>query len=538
VSDLSGRSFRYFPEVSDVLRGEHPPEVNRALTERDRQLEDWLTIYGSGGKEYATIVVAANNTHASGKTQADFVCPGTADQTTLKKAVDALPLTSGGKSRGRILLLEGDYVLTGSVDLSTSAFKDTEIIWEGMGGTASRISGNFAGPMFNLHNDNVLHVFQGLYFDGGGNASSAAIWNPRYVFNCQTTAVGTGYDVRTGSTFFLHGGIHGVNATGVLVSNSELNTGVLMSLSDFLFTPGSTATNNSRLIEVTGRRAGIISGVVQTSFPVPTSPSPIVSINGNSGTADAGWLIADNVLGGGTNAVLMTTTYNGAISGNLFMKSKDSQIVYSQGHRQIIVGNRFHGSTAASQYAVEFVSTSTDNLVGPNHFYNNGTAWSAAVRFGPSTSGSVFIPDVSFTQSGLTTVLDQGTNNRTTISSSLPPGAGTSDQGALIFMGSGDSKVVRTTPTGTSPTISETEAQMAMASGSDPRTTTPSTAPATEALVSMMSGRAPQSTTPSTAPTTEAQMAMASSSGTRRITQTNAQLDGDDVPFGHYYMSV
>lgn len=58
------------------------------------------------GKRGATIVVAASNSRDTGR--ADYVCSGEHDQLVLRTALNALP-SCGGK----LLLLEGDYQLTG-----------------------------------------------------------------------------------------------------------------------------------------------------------------------------------------------------------------------------------------------------------------------------------------------------------------------------------------------------------------------------------------------------------------------------------------
>lgn len=75
-----------------------------------------------GGKQYATIVVG---TSTSGHTasEVDYLCDGNHDQSEINAAIQALP-TEGGK----ILILEGDYVVGGNINLN----KDNVCI-EGMG---------------------------------------------------------------------------------------------------------------------------------------------------------------------------------------------------------------------------------------------------------------------------------------------------------------------------------------------------------------------------------------------------------------------
>lgn len=84
------------------------------------------------GKEYATVVVAASNTHEAGRARADFVCAGATDQVTLNLAAESVP--AGG---GEIVLLEGDY----SCSAEVGPF--SRVNWRGMGpGTNVQFSGN------------------------------------------------------------------------------------------------------------------------------------------------------------------------------------------------------------------------------------------------------------------------------------------------------------------------------------------------------------------------------------------------------------
>lgn len=60
----------------------------------------------------ATIVVAASDSSAKSKAQADYVCDGTADNVQIQAAIDSI-VGSGGE----ILLLEGNFVLDDDVDV-------------------------------------------------------------------------------------------------------------------------------------------------------------------------------------------------------------------------------------------------------------------------------------------------------------------------------------------------------------------------------------------------------------------------------------
>ena len=62
----------------------------------------------------ATLVVAASNSSAKSKAQADYVCDGVDDQVEIQAAIDALP--NGG---GKIQLLEGTFVISSSINLKS-----------------------------------------------------------------------------------------------------------------------------------------------------------------------------------------------------------------------------------------------------------------------------------------------------------------------------------------------------------------------------------------------------------------------------------
>lgn len=79
--------------------------------------------HGSGALRFATKVIAASNSLDT--IQADYTATGTADQSTLQTAVDALPANGG-----LILLMDGAFHLTGQV--SASSKQNVNIA--GMGG--------------------------------------------------------------------------------------------------------------------------------------------------------------------------------------------------------------------------------------------------------------------------------------------------------------------------------------------------------------------------------------------------------------------
>ncbi|MDD3915441.1 MAG: right-handed parallel beta-helix repeat-containing protein [Bacteroidales bacterium] len=77
----------------------------------------------------ATLVIAASDSSAKGKAQADYVCDGINDHITINAAIATLPTTGNvtipgsrevleANQGGNILLLEGSYQIAGAIDVS------------------------------------------------------------------------------------------------------------------------------------------------------------------------------------------------------------------------------------------------------------------------------------------------------------------------------------------------------------------------------------------------------------------------------------
>jgi hypothetical protein len=96
----------------------------------------------------ATLVIAASNSSAKSKAQADYVCDGTADDVEIQAAIDALP-----ESGGSIFLLGGTYTLNCSVSNFLNGLgvywtalmivgKNIKMYGEGVGITILRMADN------------------------------------------------------------------------------------------------------------------------------------------------------------------------------------------------------------------------------------------------------------------------------------------------------------------------------------------------------------------------------------------------------------
>lgn len=94
-----------------------------------------------GNKPYATFVVAASDSTAPDAANADYVCDGTADEVEIQAAIDALDPDFVGAG-GKVLLLEGTYVLTDEILIST---RHTTLEGMGWGTVLDATDVSFAG---------------------------------------------------------------------------------------------------------------------------------------------------------------------------------------------------------------------------------------------------------------------------------------------------------------------------------------------------------------------------------------------------------
>lgn len=121
---IAGKCFLQIPfkdhlkQLKAEADGSVTGDIRRAAAqsfEAFKAVERWANECGAqGGKPYATIVVAAADSTAEDAANADFVCTGAADNTTIQAALDALDPTLGGK----VLLLEGTYNLSSLVSMA------------------------------------------------------------------------------------------------------------------------------------------------------------------------------------------------------------------------------------------------------------------------------------------------------------------------------------------------------------------------------------------------------------------------------------
>lgn len=225
----------FTPLMNDVLRRLREVERHR------HPLQDIPDVPGAaGGKEYATVVVAAADTHESGKATADFVCTGTGDEATLTTALATM--TIGGE----MVLLEGTYVFD---DVWT--IDQSEIHIRGMGqGTRLDAVASGTNPI-SITADNVIlshmAILGAALFATGVDAGTAARTS---IIGCYLSNFITGISVGTESIVsrcFVSGGSVGVTTgAGCRVTDNFLTTQDMYGIETSVGTnPGATVANNT-----------------------------------------------------------------------------------------------------------------------------------------------------------------------------------------------------------------------------------------------------------------------------------------------------
>ncbi len=198
LSAATQGSLTYFSNTG-VLSALAAGEAGKVLTSNGAGADpSWSTVTRS-----ATFVVAASDSAASSKKQADYVCDGVDDQVEIQAAIDALP-ANGGK----VLLLEGTFILDAPNDFYVAGSKYSINVNK----NNLQISGS-KGTVLKLKNGINIGTASNLYLAtlniGGNNITIKNIH-----FNNNYTNVTADYNVA------IWGGITGAKAQYVDISDN------------------------------------------------------------------------------------------------------------------------------------------------------------------------------------------------------------------------------------------------------------------------------------------------------------------------------
>lgn len=206
-----------------------------------------------------TLLVAANDSPALSKQQADYVCDGSGDQVTIQSAIDELPNT-GGK-----IALHGIFSTNGTIHMYRDVAEWFNLFLEGEGLHATKIvlaSGSNCDMIDNevLNNDSGWKGISDLTLDG-----NSALQSSGHGVHSFQTGTGNLYDMRFNNVFacsMKQNGFHLENAWGVYLNNclAEFCGGVGLSLQgDESYCYGfHSSENGSHGIELEGSQLHLV----------------------------------------------------------------------------------------------------------------------------------------------------------------------------------------------------------------------------------------------------------------------------------------
>lgn len=307
----------------------------------------------------ATIIIAASDSSAKSKSQADYVCDGTADNIEIQAALDALQ-SSGGK----IQLSEGMFYLADDIDLYSNIYlnganKRATILYLTNGTNKNNIS---AMGTNDVHLTNIR--VSNLSVDGNhiGNDNS----QPYPALDLVDRVLnGIRFE------FVDHSIIDNVDArncscSGVMLIESSYNVITNCTLSDNIF-DGAYVVNDAKY-NLFSNIVACNNGDLGISFEKATYPSgPVATLGAcnntvsnsvfvNNGSSSSGWMtvmgyaigalhsdnnifIGNTIIGGGFDGILLFNSKNNTVTGNKIYDCAVNGIASSTGIENLISGN-------------------------------------------------------------------------------------------------------------------------------------------------------------------------------------------------------
>lgn len=266
-----------------------------------------------GARRSATVIVAANDSSADSKVQADFVVPDNSGdaEDTIQAAIDSLPGIGG-----RVLLLEGTFIISGNIDLT-----GVNITLEGQGDST----------LISIANGVPIGMNMISSPGGGGNIE---IKNLRLNGNKANNPSGIHRGIRLTS---IHTGV----INGVTVQNMNEDAIYLDGCQFFNVTDNNIINNDDNGILLTASLYNVIS---QNSIR-GNSTGVLVTNSSNQNN------ICDNIIEGSFSrgVSVQVASSNNSIQGNVIRKG------------------------SASPFAGVQISDGTGNFVTNNDLYNSGT---------------------------------------------------------------------------------------------------------------------------------------------------------------------
>jgi parallel beta-helix repeat protein len=333
----------------------------------------------SGG---ATIVVAASDSSAKGKLQADYVADGTDDDVTIETAIAALPSTGGS-----VVLLDGTYSIGDSAGDGIDLIKsNVSIIGSGRSTVLQRQGDTASNDGVITVGDNSTTVtgvvISDLAIDGQkgtyAGAENLGIYYKRNVY--QSKIINSWIHDNDGNGVYLYGlggpdsynvisnnDIRNNDDYGVRIENTDANTishnVIQANLTDGIIIQGSYTTVTSNLIY-----SNSADGIQIASSGTKNTISGN-TIRGNSGVGVYVFPGNDNTITGNTitentDGVRIDTSSDNIVSSNVITDNTQYGIILTSGAETIVSGNTVRSSGSHGIY----VYNSSDNSTITNNF--------------------------------------------------------------------------------------------------------------------------------------------------------------------------
>ncbi len=327
----------------------------------------------SGG---ATIVVAASNSSAKGKAQADYVATGTNDDVTIESAIAALPATGGS-----VVLLDGTYNIGNAagdgIDITKS---NVSIIGSGKA-TILKRQGDTATNDGVIAATSVSRIAIADLAIDGTKATYTGTQNRGIYFSSAVT------NSQIRNTY-----IHDNDGTGIYVDSSSNN---------------NTFKDND--LQSNGEYGGIV---------IVSSNSNIISGNNlQSNTTYGIWLVAstNNTVTGnnvqsntGTGIEMFNGANNNIVTGNTLQSNTQIGISIDTANNNSITGNKLYDNTGSGSNSSIVLATADANTIANNDITDTaGTGY--AINISNSASDNNYVTGNRYSGTGAANISDSGT---------------------------------------------------------------------------------------------------------------------------------
>lgn len=248
--------------------------------QQEQIYEDLLYLSrAGGGTRWRTLVIAASDSNAVGKSTADYVCSGVADQTIINTAIAALESRIGTTGVGRLVLLEGTYNITAQITVTSLGARTLAI--EGMGAGVAQALGttisatrivSSAGADFGIRpggnsaSAGSSLIIENLSIESASSQAAIGCQDMALVVrNCNVKNTGTGGGIiithstgSEGSTRIENNVIvsSGTGGTGIYVDNGPAPSTTMTRVSGNIVTVAGSGAVGIRGLNNSGQQSG------------------------------------------------------------------------------------------------------------------------------------------------------------------------------------------------------------------------------------------------------------------------------------------